>query len=768
MKKSFSAKTHFLKLFLPLCALIFYACNLLQETPNDFLEDYASIAQVTFANCTPDTIPQGAWRNVGSDHDFYITYFVENPGNHRLRAEVAFSDANVEAKADINFPENNGLLHSWIEFEDDGAGNITSVTQTETETNFLLTYFTIRIPQSFLQTIDGDVGNFNISPTVTLFRSNFGMEERPQSSYTLNVRCNTPPAAISDALGQMIVETSMGGGSNDFQILVLAITLPTLKPDDMYLTVSENGRSHVFVSPFTTGTSTDGLWTISSAAPTGMEATYTGGPTPTGANCFITTDINIKGRAAFEVAMHLTDQGGLSSPSFSFASHGAKLLPPTSTSSTTLDQDEADGMARYVLSQAESGTTIHYTATQTAGGSATYSGSGASPLAIPLPAGTFDISAYATKSGFIQSDAFTQTVTVNPSVFFVSANGSDTTGDGSKSKPFATIWKAATSFVTPSGGVKIFLLSNLTIETGSQYSLDLFLQGCAGGNKGSRVTISFDLTNTSTSGFLFGGDIQMHDLNITQPSSAASIASGIMVDAAGTLELQNVAINGIKTTNNAASGALVVNGTLNIAGGVNITGNTAADGSPRNVYLPTGKTVNIQQGSLAGTQIGVFTADKPTDSTSVAITSGYNGTGGYGTSDLSHIASDESYGLKVTGGEVVLVTSGGSIEIIAPASIKFSFCNQNKNEFEKDGDGKGITIYAFDENETELDYDDFTTCVAEVWLSGVSTGKRVNLKQTTAFDFEDSWDSGDYTIKVASRYGGTEFSGTLTYHYTKP
>lgn len=213
MKKSFSAKTHFLKLFLPLCALIFCACNLLQETPNDFLEDYASIAMVSRTVLAPDdAIPQGAWQNVGSNHDFYITYFVENPGNHRLRAEVTFPDASVATDAKINFPENDGLLRSWTELEDNGAGNITPVVRTETETNFLLTYFTITIPQSFLDTIDGDAARFNISPTVTIYRSDFGVEERPQSSYTLNVRCNTPPAAISAALGQMIVEPSMGGG----------------------------------------------------------------------------------------------------------------------------------------------------------------------------------------------------------------------------------------------------------------------------------------------------------------------------------------------------------------------------------------------------------------------------------------------------------------------------------------------------------------------------------------------------------------------------
>lgn len=439
MKKVFSAKNIFLKIFCICAAAFFPACDLFQESPKDFLEDYASIATVATYTISGNTISQGSLLNVGSDKDFKITYFVDNPGNHRLRAAIEFPNGLILSDNDFDFPENAGLLRNWIEETVDGDGNVTQTPQTENETNFLKSTFSIKIPAASLANIDGDASQFNISPTVTLYRADFGEEERMQSFHTIHLRCNSPPAPIEGAVGQMIV-------TGDVQKLVLAIKLPALKTDDKYLTVSENGRTHVFNAHFYDGdNSTDGLWTISSTPPQGMEATYDGGDSaPEDSNCFITTDIDIKGRAPFGITLTLTDEGGLSSSPRTFNSHGQKCLPPTSPSTSPLSQSESDGMATYVLN-AETGATIHYTVKKQ-GSAENYSGgSGVSPLAIKLPAGTFEISAYATKPGFEKSDNFEPTITVTQSICFVSASGNDTSGDGSKSKPFATIAHAATS-----------------------------------------------------------------------------------------------------------------------------------------------------------------------------------------------------------------------------------------------------------------------------------------------------------------------------------
>lgn len=779
MKKVFSAKNIFLKIFCICASAFFPACDLFQESPKDFLEDYASIATVATYTISGNTILQGAYLNVGSDKDFKITYFVDNPGNHRLRAAIEFPNGLILSDNDFDFPENAGLLRSWIEETIDEDGNVTRTTRTENETNFLKSMFSIKIPAAFLANIDGKVSQFNISPTVTLYRADFGEELRTQSFHTIPLRCNTPPAPIEGAVGQMIPTTAADG--SDVQKLVLAIKLPApLKADDKYLTVSENGRTHVFEKPANAtdfaGATSSG-WTISSTQPQGMEATYDGGKTAAsiGANCFITTDIDIKGRAPFEITLTLTDEGGLSSSPHTFTSHGQKCLPPTSPSTSPLTQSESDGMATYTLN-AESGATIHYTVKKQ-GSAENYSGgSGVSPLTIKLPAGTFDISAHATKPDFVDSDVFTDSITVTPSVFFVSASGSDTSGDGSKSKPFATIAHAATSLnslVPPPIGTetKIFLLSDLAITDNQTITLSpangttLNLRGCKDGSAGSRVTVSFKFSQGNiSSAFVIQGAVQMQDLTIKQTQDSTVINDGIAIRSGSTLSLKNVSVTEMKTR----IGAVNLEGNnLNILGGVNITGNTAADGAPKNVYLPTGKTLNVQQGSLEGTQIGVSTQADPA-AASVTITNGYSAAGYRNAQLSSYFTSDAGFALKLESGEAALAASGGSIGIVAPQNIKFSFESANIKEMDG-GNGDGITIFSFGDGTLINDMTKFTTFTADIYLGPVSTGKHVDLKSNNTFSFDSKWnlDDGTYFINITAIYGGTEFSGVLTYEYTK-
>ena len=710
-----------------------------------------------------EAILQGAYLNVGSDKDFKITYFVDNPGNHRLRAAIEFPNGLILSDNDFDFPENAGLLRSWIEETIDEDGNPQQVTRTESGTDFLRSTFSIKIPQAFLEDIDGDVSQFNISPTVTLYRADFGEEKRMQSFHTIPLRCNSPPAPIEGAVGQMIV-------TGDVQKLVLAIKLPALKTDDKYLTVSENGRTHVFDAHFYDGeASSDGLWTISSTAPQGMEATYDGGKTATsiGANCFITTNIDIKNLAPFGITLTLTDEGGLSS-SLPFTSHGQKCLPPTSPSTSPLSQSESDGMATYTLN-AESGATIHYTVKKQ--GSVYSGGSGVSPLAIKLPAGIFEISAYATKPGFADSNVFTDSnITVTPSVFFVSASGNDTSGDGSKSKPFATITHAATSLnslVPPPIGTetKIFLLSDLAITDNHTITLSpangttLNLRGCKDGSAGSRVTVSFKFSQGNiSSAFAIEGAVKMQDLTIKQTQDSTVINDGIAIHAGGTLSLKNVSVTEMKTR----IGAVNLEGNnLNILGGVKIFGNTEENSTtPLNLYLPAGKTISLQQGSLEGTQIGVSTQADPA-AAPVPITSGYSAAGYRNAQLSSYFTSDAGFALKLESGEAALAASGGSIGIVAPKEITFSLNATS-------GNGSGITISVFGDG-NPIDFADFTTCVGNIYLGSVSTGKHVDLKSNNTFSFDSKWnlDDGTYFINITGIYGGTEFSGVLTYEYKK-
>ena len=752
-KRIFSLKNVFLSI-LPFCAVIFSACNLLQETPGSFLEDYGSIATVANVDIRGGTqTQQGGWLNVGSDGDLTITYTIDNPGNHRLRAIVL--PLPIDFTPD--FPENDDLLRSWIEKVPQDDGTVQDDPHTEDDEDFLRSTFSLKISGSDLDAIDGKSALCNISPTVILYRADFGEEERVQSRHTIALRCNTPPQAVEAAVGQKIPD----------ETLVLAIKLPTLKDDDKYLIVSALGQTHTFIAPFTSGTSTDGLWRISSTAPANMEKTWDGGPSaPPGANCYITTNINIKNRAAFAVYFTLQDELGLTSQTYTLnPSHGAQLSPPYYTtpgpdaSSISLAQDESDGMATYIL-RADAGT-IHYTISKKSGGEYK-SGSGASPLAIKLPAGEFSVSAVAKAAGFEDSEAFTQDITVTPSIFFVSASGNDTSGDGSKSNPFATITKAHDSFGTLAAGIipKIFILSNLAINSPVTLSENLLLQGAAGGTKGSRVTLTASLASSDTA-FAISGDVEMNAITLSQAAST-SIASGINIASAGSLSLGNVSVTGMNTT----SGAVVVGGTLTLKapGNVKITGNTSS-GKAKNVYLPEGKTINITAGSLTGSQIGVSTDEEPDDTETITITTGY-GTAGYKTADLNHITSDENYESMVSSGEVVLtINGGGDIDASPNMKIVFSFSSTDSTKGTDSGDGTNIRIYAFGDGNL-LNISDFTTLTARITYYTGHYIKGVNLKNENPFSLGVN-DAGIYTISIDGTYkDGKIVSDELYYTIT--
>ena len=738
--------------------MIFSACNLLQETPGSFLEDYGSIATVASVDIRGGTqTQQGGWLNVGSDGDLTITYTIDNPGNHRLRAIVL--PLSIDFTPD--FPENDGLLQTWIEKAPQGDGTVQDVSRTEDDEDFLKSTFSLKILGSDLDAIDGKSALCNISPTVILYRADFGEEERVQSRHTIALRCNTPPQAVEAAVGQKIPD----------ETLVLAIKLPTLKDDDKYLIVSALGQTHTFSLPISNGDSSGG-WTISSTAPANMEKTWDGGPSaPAGANCYITTNINIKNRAAFAVYFTLQDELGLTSQTYTLnPSHGAQLSPPYHTTpgpdaaSITLTQDESDGMATYTL-RADAGT-IHYTISQTSGGSHTYSGSGASPLAIKLPAGEFSVSAVAKAAGFEDSEAFTQDITVTPSIFFVSASGSDASGDGSKSNPFATITKAQNSFDTLASGstAKIFILSNLAINSPVTLSKNLLLQGAAGGTKGNRVTLTASLASGGTAFAISGsGNVEMNAITLSQASSTP-IASGINIASAGSLSLENVTVTGMNTT----SGAVVVDGTLTLKapGNVKITGNTSS-GEAKNVYLPKGKTINITTGSLNGSQIGVFTEEKPDDTKMITITTGY-GSAGYKATDLKTQLQGDEYEPIVYSGEVVLtINGGGDIDASPNMKIVFSFSNADSTKGTDSGDGTNIQIYAFGDGNL-LNLSDFTTLTAEVtyYTNKNFIIKEPKLKTENPFSLGVN-DAGKYTISIEGTYkNGQSVSDEI--YYTIP
>ena len=299
------------------------------------------------------------------------------------------------------------------------------------------------------------------------------------------------------------------------------------------------------------------------------------------------------------------------------------------------------------------------------------------------------------------------------------------------------------------------ITDNHTITLSPANGTTLNLRGCKDGSAGSRVTVSFKFSQGNiSSAFVIQGAVQMQDLTIKQTQDSTVINDGIAIRNGSTLSLKNVSVTEMKTR----IGAVNLEGNrLSILGGVNITGNTTADGAPKNVYLPAGKTLPVQQGSLEGTQIGVSTAADPA-AAPVPITSGYSAAGYRNAQLSSYFTSDAGFALKLESGEAALAASGGSIGIVTPKEITFSLDATS-------GDGSAITVSAFADGDP-LDFAGFTTFAGEVW-SGVTQLKRFS---TNKFSFDSKWNLDDETtctIKITAIYGGTAFNGDLTYVYTK-
>ena len=77
-------------------------------------------------------------------------------------------------------------------------------------------------------------------------------------------------------------------------------------------------------------------------------------------------------------------------------------------------------------------------------------------------------------------------------------------------------------------------------------------------------------------------------------------------------------MNGGSITGNTAAngGGVYVHDTFTVSGAVKISGNKKSDGSNRNVYLSSGKTITVTD-ALDGAEIGVTTAKTPAASSPI-------------------------------------------------------------------------------------------------------------------------------------------------------
>lgn len=108
--------------------------------------------------------------------------------------------------------------------------------------------------------------------------------------------------------------------------------------------------------------------------------------------------------------------------------------------------------------------------------------------------------------------------------------------------------------------------------------------------------------------------------NCTFTGNVGSTGAGALANAVGDTEMT---IDGCTITDNTAGsrgGGIWNGGTLNMKGKVTVTGNKKASGVPSNVFLMTGKVINVTGLDLDGSSIGV-----ELESTTGTFTSGWDG-----------------------------------------------------------------------------------------------------------------------------------------------
>lgn len=247
---------------------------------------------------------------VSSEEACSVQFLLNNPKSKKVQME-------------LSFPENSSITKDDYEFE--VASDLKSA---------LLTY-----SEEFLALIDGDTKKFSITPSLKLYYTNSLSQKTKIDSRTVRLRCNTPPAGVTNGCSMMYSDT--GNGINNR--LVVCFDLPDNETDVTKLTV--NGRTFT-ISGTTYEEQTVNGWTLTASRPAGLEVTDGSGSgfSSVGNACYVITDVDeVISKNKFNISIKLTDNGGLSAPAFVIPSR--ELTLGSVTFKNSADNIEISGSA---------------------------------------------------------------------------------------------------------------------------------------------------------------------------------------------------------------------------------------------------------------------------------------------------------------------------------------------------------------------------------------------------------------------------------------
>ena len=184
------------------------------------------------------------------------------------------------------------------------------------------------------------------------------------------------------------------------------------------------------------------------------------------------------------------------------------------------------------------------------------------------------------------------------------------------------------------GGVNVESIASFTLNSGT-------IAGniaSTGGGVNVGVGATFEMTGGTIIGnwsSLNGGGVyvntgaklEMSDGSIVGNRSNGGGGGGVYNF--GTFTMSGGSISGNSTINGGYGAGVYQNGTMNVSGSPVITGNIANDSDEENVYLPSGKTINLESALDSGATIGITLAKDY----SGAFTTGTGDASTYFTSD---------------------------------------------------------------------------------------------------------------------------------------
>lgn len=305
------------------------------------------------------------------------------------------------------------------------------------------------------------------------------------------------------------------------------------------------------------------------------------------------------------------------------------------------------------------------------------------------------------------------------------------------------------------GGINMMSGSNVTLESGA----------LIGGTSGSTAANVTDNSNKAArgAGIYSAGNLTLKNGSSVTYNYASEMGGGIYCDG-GSLSINDCAV--ISLNGAGTSGGVYTTNDVTISGPVIIAGNVNFTGKPSNLYLTSGKIINVK-GSLKdgdkNAQIGISTGGVTLNTGAYIVFTSNYGAFNPGVTADTYFTGD-MYTVTMIEGEAVLTSSGGGISIapnyenitieidkteVSAADTLWQFRFTATAE---DALGNRVTIDAGNE-EDQISYSYIVSYYNEDIPEG--TYYTAGIDSVT---FSDALPPGQYLITVQAVYNGRNYS----------